>query len=103
METGLVTPFFRNYGTDWEYFCVEENCNAVRVPEDDGSGMYTHTYLLSPTYATCYTNTEIDGKPGCALSDLLEQHPEKPYLHRVYGRKDDLIAFSSAAKVGCGR
>ncbi|KAJ7500418.1 hypothetical protein B0H11DRAFT_2225418 [Mycena galericulata] len=99
MEVGLVAPFFKSHGKDWDYISVLKERNAVRVVEDDGSGLYTHTYLVSPTFATAYTNTQIDGKPGCSVSDLLEQHPENPDLHRVYGRKDDLIAFSTAAKM----
>jgi hypothetical protein len=99
METGLLMPFFTSYGKDWEYFAVRKEFNAVRVPEDDGSGLYTHTYLTSPSYATAYTNAEIEGRPGCSVSDLLEQHPDNPDLHRVYGRKDDLITLSTAAKV----
>ncbi|KAJ7718960.1 hypothetical protein DFH07DRAFT_784769 [Mycena maculata] len=88
-----------SHGKDWDYISMREGCNIVRVPEDDGPGLYTHTYLVGPAFATTFTNAEIDGKPGCSLSDLLEQHPENPELHRVYGRKDDLIAFSTAAKV----
>ncbi|KAJ7829991.1 hypothetical protein B0H14DRAFT_3143707 [Mycena olivaceomarginata] len=99
METGLLMPFFTSYGKDWEYFAVRKEFNAVRVPEDDGSGLYTHTYLTSPSYATAYTNAEIEGRPGCSVSDLLEQHPDNPDLHRVYGRKDDLITLSTAAKM----
>ncbi|KAJ7490899.1 hypothetical protein FB451DRAFT_627154 [Mycena latifolia] len=102
MEIGVVTPFLRLYGKDWDYFSMREGCNPVRVPEKDGSAMYTHTYLRSPTYTTAHMNIEIDGKPGCNVSDLLEQHPEKPELHRIYGRKDDLIAFSSVAKMNPG-
>ncbi|KAJ7490926.1 hypothetical protein FB451DRAFT_1221449 [Mycena latifolia] len=98
-EVGSVTPFFEAHGKDWDYFSVREECNPVRVPEDDGSGLYTHTYLVSPTWTTSSTNTEIDGRPGCAISDLLEQHPEKPELHRVYGRKDDLLVFSNTGKM----
>ncbi|KAF7353915.1 Acetyl-CoA synthetase-like protein [Mycena venus] len=99
METGLLTPFFMSYGVDWEYLAVRKEYNTVRVPEDDGSGLYTHTYLVSPSYATAYTNVEIDGRLGCSISDLLEQHSDNPDLHRVYGRKDDLIRFSTAAKM----
>ncbi|KAJ7184616.1 hypothetical protein C8R46DRAFT_1064644 [Mycena filopes] len=99
MEVGLVTPFFRSYGKDWEYFAVKPECNPVRVPEEDGSHLYTHAYLPSPSFVTCHTNTEVNGRPGCGLSDLLEQHPENPNLHRVYGRKDDIIIFSTGSKM----
>ncbi|KAJ7765663.1 hypothetical protein B0H16DRAFT_1717582 [Mycena metata] len=99
METGVVTPFFMSNGKDWDYFAVRKEFNPVRVPEEDGSHLYTHTYLVSSSYMTAYTNTEINGRPGCAISDLLEQHPTNPNLHRVYGRKDDLISFSTGAKM----
>jgi hypothetical protein len=98
-ETGLLTPAFNCYGADWEYISLRKDFNAVRVPEEDGSELYTHTYLVSPSYEMCWTNTEIGGKPGCSISDLLEQHPDNPDLHRIFGRKDDLINFSTAAKV----
>ncbi|KAJ7616347.1 hypothetical protein DFH06DRAFT_1145617 [Mycena polygramma] len=100
METGLLTSVFPCHaGKDWEYFFVRKEFNPVRVPEEDGSGLYTHTYLVDPTFATSYTNTEINGRPGCSISDLLEHHPGNSDLHRIYGRKDDLIAFSTAAKM----
>ncbi|KAJ7142106.1 hypothetical protein C8R43DRAFT_1238213 [Mycena crocata] len=99
METGLLTPFLECHGKDWQYFSVGKEFNAVRVPEEDGSKLYTHTYLVGPSYATAFTNNEIDGKAGCSVSDLLEQHPTKPELHRVYGRKDEMVIFSSGAKM----
>ncbi|KAJ7869769.1 hypothetical protein B0H14DRAFT_2727011 [Mycena olivaceomarginata] len=103
METGGLTPFFICHGKDWEYFALMKDLNVVRTLEDDGSGLYTHTYLTGPSYATAYTNLVIDGRPGCCLSDLLEQHPDNPELHRVYRRKDDLIPFSTAAKAQINR
>ncbi|KAJ7651348.1 hypothetical protein FB45DRAFT_1051095 [Roridomyces roridus] len=101
MEIGVVTPFFTSHGKDWDYLSLREGVDAVVLPENDGSGMYTHAYLVGPHFSAAFTNVEIDGHLGCALSDLLEQHPdpEKAHLHRVYGRKDDLIPFSSAAKM----
>ncbi|KAJ7651368.1 hypothetical protein FB45DRAFT_859923 [Roridomyces roridus] len=101
MEIAVVTPFFTSHGKDWDYISLREGVDAVVLPENDGSGMYTHAYLVGPHFAAAFTNTEIEGHLGCALSDLLEQHPDpaKSHLHRVYGRKDDLIPFSSAAKM----
>jgi hypothetical protein len=99
MEVGLVAPFFRHHGADWDYITMREGVEVVKVPEEDGSPLYTHTYIASPSFATCFTNSTVDGRPGCSVSDLLERHPEKPELHRVYGRKDDLIVLSSGFKV----
>ncbi|KAJ7608063.1 hypothetical protein DFH06DRAFT_1111628 [Mycena polygramma] len=102
METGLVAPFLENHGVDWDYFSMRPDLEIVRVPEEDGSALYTHTYLLSPSFTPSSMNSLIDGRPGCYVSDLLEQHPHKPELHRVYGRKDDIIIFSSGLKMSPG-
>ncbi|KAJ7161958.1 hypothetical protein C8R43DRAFT_1233492 [Mycena crocata] len=106
METGLVTPFFMSHGKDWDYFSVCAQFNAVKMPEEDGSvgdsALYTHTYVGSESYAPGYTNTEVDGRPGCAVSDLLEPHPDNPALQRVYGRKDEQIWFSNRARMNPG-
>ncbi|KAF8209428.1 hypothetical protein K438DRAFT_2012211 [Mycena galopus ATCC 62051] len=99
METGMLVPFFASHGTDWEYFSMRKEVGAVRVPEEDGSGLYRHTYLGSPSHVMTHTNAEVGGQPGCQVSDLLEQHPDNPDLQRLYARKDELIAFSTGAKM----
>ncbi|KAJ7684272.1 hypothetical protein DFH06DRAFT_969418 [Mycena polygramma] len=99
METGLVAPFLEHHGADWDYISIRPDIEVARVPEEDGSSLYTHTYLISSSFTTSYTNSVIDGRPGCSVSDLLEQHPRKSELHRIYGRKDDIIIFSSGLKV----
>ncbi|KAJ7611830.1 hypothetical protein FB45DRAFT_941123 [Roridomyces roridus] len=95
MEIGVITPFFEFHGKDWEYVSFREGIDFVTLPEDNESGLYTHTYLVGPQFTTALTNSEIDRRKGCAISDLLQRHPEKPHWHRVYGRKDDLITFYS--------
>ncbi|KAJ6461250.1 hypothetical protein C8R47DRAFT_1159650 [Mycena vitilis] len=102
METGLVAPFLENHGADWDYFSMRPDIEIIRLPEDDGSALYTHTYLPGPTLTPSSTNSLINGRPCCYVSDLLEQHPHKPELHRVYGRKDDIIIFSSGLKMSPG-
>ncbi|KAF7359033.1 Acetyl-CoA synthetase-like protein [Mycena sanguinolenta] len=100
-ETGLLNTFCTPHGNlkDWEYFSVREGIDAARMPEEDGSTFYTFTYLNSPSYKTCYSNVEIEGRRGCQISDLLEQHPDNPDLHRVFARKDEIISLSIAAKM----
>ncbi|KAJ7673944.1 hypothetical protein DFH06DRAFT_1467316, partial [Mycena polygramma] len=102
METGLVATFLENHGADWDYMAMRPGLEIARVPEEDDSSLYTHTYLVNSSYTTSYTNSIIDGRPGCLLRDLLEQHPHKPELHRVYGRKDDIIIFSTGFKMSPG-
>ncbi|KAJ7161974.1 hypothetical protein C8R43DRAFT_1123681 [Mycena crocata] len=85
-------------------FCAQ--FKAVKLSEEEGSAadsaLYTHKYLVSESYAPGYTNTEVDGRPGCAVSDLLEPHPDNPALQRVYGRKDEQIWFSNRARMNPG-
>ncbi|KAJ7184634.1 hypothetical protein C8R46DRAFT_1299891 [Mycena filopes] len=102
MELGLVTPFLESHGKDWEYFTVRKDIPIARVPEEDGSSFYTLTFLSGPSYVTAFTNTTIDGRRGCSMSDLMEQHPENPELHRVYGRKDDILVLSEGLKISPG-
>ena len=41
----------------------------------------------------------IDGRPAYSTSDLVEQHPTKPHLFRVFGRADDQLMLSTGEKV----
>ncbi|KAJ7765657.1 hypothetical protein B0H16DRAFT_1523880 [Mycena metata] len=102
MEVGLVTPFLECHGENWHYFTVRKDIDFVRVPEADGSPLYTLTYLVGPSFTTTFTNSTINGRPGCSVNDLLEQHPDNPELHRIYGRKDDIIVLSSGFKMSPG-
>ena len=43
-------------------------------------------------------NSIFDGKPAYFTSDLLQQHPTKPHLFRVYGRADDQLMLSTGEK-----
>lgn len=44
-------------------------------------------------------NTQVDGHDGYATSDLLEPHPTKPGLWRIFGRADEQIMLSNGEKV----
>jgi hypothetical protein len=44
-------------------------------------------------------NTKIGGRDACTTNDLVQQHPERPGLYRIYGRVDDQIMHSSGEKV----
>jgi aryl carrier-like protein len=43
-----------------------------------------------------YTFPEID---EWSMNDLYERHPEKPFLYRYKGRKDDVIVLSNGEKI----
>ena len=44
-------------------------------------------------------NTDVEGIPAYATSDLVEQHTSYPSLFRILGRKDDQIMLSTGEKV----
>ena len=52
-----------------------------------------------PDYPLPATNTKIDGQDGYATSDLVQPHPTKPNLWRIYGRADEQIILSNGEKV----
>ena len=43
-------------------------------------------------------NVSIEGRPAYATSDLLQQHPTKKHLFRVFGRADDQLILSTGEK-----
>lgn len=52
-----------------------------------------------PAWSPNAFNTEVNGRPAYATSDLFEEHPDDPNLFRVYGRADDQIVLSTGEKV----
>ena len=53
----------------------------------------------SPTFTPNVFNSVIDGRPAYSTSDLLQQHPTKHHLFRVFGRADDQLMLSTGEKV----
>ncbi len=53
----------------------------------------------SPTFTPNVFNSVIDGRPAFSTNDLLQRHPTKHHLFRVYGRKDDQLMLSTGEKV----
>ena len=44
-------------------------------------------------------NSEYNGRPAYATSDLLMRHPTRPGFWKLFGRKDDQIMLSTGEKV----
>ncbi|EKM49937.1 uncharacterized protein PHACADRAFT_213717 [Phanerochaete carnosa HHB-10118-sp] len=81
---------------DWQYFAIARNIKAHFEP--DGDGHYEFIAVSSTFQKPCVENTEVDGVPAYATSDLLIPHPTKPGFWRIYGRKDDQIMHSTGEK-----
>ena len=52
----------------------------------------------SPTFTPNVFNMTIEGRPAYTTSDLMQQHPTKKHLFRVYGRADDQLILSTGEK-----
>ncbi|KAH9895845.1 acetyl-CoA synthetase-like protein [Cubamyces lactineus] len=96
-EVGLVNLFVRpNPGMDWQYWTPSPTLNVKFLPRDDNT--FEVVVMSRPDYPLPATNTTIDGQDGYATSDLVQPHPTKPNLWRIYGRADEQIILSNGEK-----
>ncbi|KAI8989661.1 acetyl-CoA synthetase-like protein [Trametes punicea] len=83
---------------EFGYFSFSPAVEFVRVYEKGLPGVFEPIILDSPSWSPNVFNTEVNGRPAFATSDLFEEHPTKPHLYRVYGRADDQIILSTGEK-----
>ncbi|KAI9058630.1 acetyl-CoA synthetase-like protein [Trametes sanguinea] len=84
--------------SDWEYFSFSPPVEFIRVYQEGLPRVFEPVIVDSPTWSPNVFNTQMDGRPAYATSDLLEEHPTNPNLYKVYGRVDDQIALSTGEK-----
>ncbi|VDB85562.1 unnamed protein product [Peniophora sp. CBMAI 1063] len=81
---------------DWEYFKLSPHTQPSYVPYE---GRLSELFFVQcETHHPCVLDASIDGKPACETKDLLEQHPTRPELWKVFGRADDQIVLSTGEK-----
>ncbi|OJT12273.1 Linear gramicidin synthase subunit D [Trametes pubescens] len=96
-EVGLVNIFVRpNPGMDWAYFVPIPLLTLNFRPHGDNK--FELIIMSRPDLPLPVINTQIDGHDGYATSDLLEPHPTKPGLWRIFGRADEQIMLSNGEK-----
>ncbi|KAI0672433.1 acetyl-CoA synthetase-like protein [Trametes maxima] len=96
-EVGGVNEFVRpNPGMDWAYFRPTTRSDVRLMPRDDNK--YEVVVVSNPTLPLPMTNTKVDGQDAYATSDLVEPHPTKPNLWRIFGRADEQIMLSNGEK-----
>ncbi|KAI0743094.1 acetyl-CoA synthetase-like protein [Daedaleopsis nitida] len=98
---GLTTTF--NTGEalpseDWEYFTLNPNIHTTRIYQEGQPGVFELVLLDSPTISLNAYNTEVDGRPAYATSDLMLEYPTNPRYMKIYGRADDQIILSTGEK-----
>ncbi|KAI0370654.1 acetyl-CoA synthetase-like protein [Pilatotrama ljubarskyi] len=97
-EVGLVNIFVRpKPGMDWSYFIPIPTLTFRFLPH--GENKYELVVLSQPDSPLPVVNTKVDGQDAYATSDLVEPHPTKPNLWRIYGRADEQIMLSNGEKV----
>ncbi|KAI0681684.1 male sterility protein-domain-containing protein [Cerioporus squamosus] len=83
---------------EWDYFQISPHINLRLIPQEGQPGLFEPVAFESATNTPNVFNAVIDGLPAYATSDLLEQHPTKPHLFRVFGRVDDQLMLSTGEK-----
>ncbi|KAH9935954.1 acetyl-CoA synthetase-like protein [Epithele typhae] len=83
---------------DWEYMRFLEPVKVHRAYVDGASGVFELVLVDSPASPLAKVNTEVDGEPAYATSDLWEEHPSDPRLAKILGRVDDQIILSTGEK-----
>ncbi|RPD79527.1 acetyl-CoA synthetase-like protein [Lentinus tigrinus ALCF2SS1-7] len=96
-EVGTITNFVpESLGMDWAYFRFTTWIDALQV--DQGDGKYEIVVLSPEDCPLNVVNTKIGGQDAYETNDLVVRHPDKPYLWKLYGRKDDQIILSNGEK-----
>ncbi|KAI0821733.1 acetyl-CoA synthetase-like protein [Trametes gibbosa] len=102
-ENGLMNLIVRpSPGMDWSYFLPLPYLSLKYLPHGDNKFeviiMASSPLHSQPELPQPVINTQVDGKDGYATSDLVEPHPTKPGLWRIFGRADEQIMLSNGEK-----
>ncbi|KAJ7153945.1 hypothetical protein C8R43DRAFT_1096467 [Mycena crocata] len=92
-ESGTLTAVVPLPGDEheWEWLRFSDKVDLTWIPQGDGT--FECHVLHSDTYTLGVEN--LDDVRGYATSDLFVNHPEKPHLWKVVGRRDDVIIHLS--------
>ncbi|KAI1792211.1 acetyl-CoA synthetase-like protein [Ganoderma leucocontextum] len=83
-------------GMEWEYFTLNYMVDAFMRPVGDGT--YELFILSTSRCPPRVINDNVNGIDAYATNDLLEPHPTRQGLWKVYGRVDDQIMLSNGEK-----
>ncbi|KAI9058660.1 acetyl-CoA synthetase-like protein [Trametes sanguinea] len=88
--------------SDWEYFEISPHIDAPLIPQAGQPDIYELVALDSATLTPNVFNCVIDGRPAFSTNDLLQRHPTKKNLFRIFGRADDQLMLSTGEKTNPG-
>ncbi|TFK88243.1 acetyl-CoA synthetase-like protein [Polyporus arcularius HHB13444] len=84
--------------SEWDYFEISPHIDLRLIQQEGQPGIFEPVAFDSPTFTPNVFNMTIEGRPAYATSDLMQQHPTKKHLFRVYGRADDQLILSTGEK-----
>ncbi|KAG7091792.1 putative NRPS-like protein biosynthetic cluster [Marasmius oreades] len=102
-EVGILSPMVpaRTEGNyDWNYFRFAGWTKNHWKPH--GDNLYELIVVDHPYCTPSVLNTQVDGIPAYATSDLFIPHPTKPEYWRIHGRADDQIVHNTGEKTNPG-
>ncbi|KAI0712723.1 acetyl-CoA synthetase-like protein [Cerioporus squamosus] len=101
-EIGAVVRLIPNPKTmeksEWDYFQISPHIDIRLLPQEGQPHIFEPVAFDSPTFTPNVFNSVIEGRPAYSTSDLLERHPTKHHLFRVFGRADDQLMLSTGEK-----
>ncbi|EMD35494.1 hypothetical protein CERSUDRAFT_157295 [Gelatoporia subvermispora B] len=103
-EIGSSSMFIPDLTThaDWEYFKFSPHIEIVLEPRDEDERIFELFILESENYSPNVLNVTVRDRRAYATNDLLQRHPTRPDLWRVFGRADDQIMLSTGEKTNPG-
>ncbi|KAI0772397.1 acetyl-CoA synthetase-like protein [Trametes elegans] len=84
--------------SEWDYFQISPHIDIRLLPQDGQPDIFEPVAFDSPTFTPNVFNSVIDGRPAYSTNDLLQRHPTKHHLFRVFGRADDQLMLSTGEK-----
>ncbi|KAI0868670.1 acetyl-CoA synthetase-like protein [Hypoxylon argillaceum] len=90
---------------DWAYFYWHPSHSGIELRADAESGLHELIIVrgsgddasaLAPFQGVFYAFPDLT---EWAMNDLYDRHPDKPFLWRYRGRKDDVIVLSNGEKI----
>ncbi|KAI0111253.1 acetyl-CoA synthetase-like protein [Nemania sp. FL0031] len=86
---------------DWAYFYWHPTHSGIKLRADPDSGLHELVIVhggpeLAPYQGVFYA---FPDRTEWSMNDLYDRHPEKPFLWRYRGRKDDVIVLSNGEKI----
>ncbi|CAL1709825.1 unnamed protein product [Somion occarium] len=96
-ETGGLNLFLpHEVGKHWDYIRPNPQANVEFVSREEGK--FELVTFANEQWAPMVVNTELNGRPAYATSDLFIPHPTKPGYWKIFARTDEQIMLSTGEK-----